>query len=82
MNTLIYSMGNEADDILRSFGLSEDSKKYDTVVAKFESHFVKRRNVIFEWAKFNMRKQEEGEAVDMPSTLWQSTVSMVLCMIK
>ena len=60
MNTLIYSMGDEADDILRSFGLSEeDSKKYDTVVAKFESHFVKRRNIIFERAKFNMRKQDE-----------------------
>ena len=28
VNTLIYSMGDEADDILRSFGLSgEDSKK-------------------------------------------------------
>ena len=65
VNTLIYSMGDEAEDILRSFGLSEeDSKKYDTVVAKFESHFVKRRNVIFERAKFNMRKQKEGEAVD------------------
>ena len=64
VNTLIYSMGDEADDILRSFGLSEpDSKKYDVVLAKFEAHFIKRRNVIFERAKFNMRKQE-GEPVD------------------
>ncbi len=44
MNTLIYSMGDEADDILRSFALSEDKMKvYDnTVKGKFESHFVKR----------------------------------------
>ena len=54
-------MGDEADDILRSFGLSEpDSKKYDVVLAKFEAHFIKRRNVIFKRVKFNMHKQEEG----------------------
>ena len=65
VNTLIYSMGDEADDILQSSGLTEaDSKKYDAVLAKFETHFVKRRNVIFERAKFNMRRQEEGEPVD------------------
>ena len=65
VNTLIYSMGDEADDILRSFGLTEEEKKnYDTVKEKFESHFVKRRNIIFERAKFNMRKQEEKEPVD------------------
>ena len=65
VNTLLYSMGDEADDILRSFKLSSDElKKYDTVKAKFDQHFVKKRNVIFERAKFNMRKQEEGEPVD------------------
>jgi len=66
VNTLIYSMGDEADDILRSFtALSEeDKKKYEPVVAQFEAHFVKRRNIIFERARFNMRKQEEGEPVD------------------
>ena len=64
-NTLIYSMGTQADDILRSFSLSEeDKKKYGVVKAKFNSHFVKRRNIIFERAKFNMRKQEDGEPVD------------------
>ena len=42
-------MGDEADDILRSFSLSEAEKKvYDTVKEKFENHFVKKRNVIFE----------------------------------
>lgn len=64
VNTLIYSMGNEADDILRSFKLSEDhGKEYDVVKEKFEGFFVKRRNVIYERAKFNLRKQEEGETV-------------------
>ena len=37
VNTRIYTMGDVADDILRSFRLSvEDSKKYDTVKSKFE----------------------------------------------
>ena len=65
VNTLIYAMGEDADDILRSFRLSAaDSKKYDTVKVKFDTHFVKRRNVIYERAKFNLRRQGDGESVD------------------
>ena len=65
MNTLVYSMGPKADDIFQSFGLStENAKKYDVVKKKFDDHFVKRRNVIFERAKFNSRKQEDGESVE------------------
>ena len=65
INTLIYTMGAEADDIFQSFGIAdEDKKKYSEVKAKFELHFVKRRNVIYERAVFNKRKQEEGEPVD------------------
>ena len=66
VNTLIYTMGDAADDILRSFRLSEaDSKKYDTVKSKFYLHFIKMRNVIHERAKFNLRKQEGRELVDL-----------------
>ena len=65
VNTLVYTMGDFADDILSSFGLSEEDKsKFNVVVEKFEAHFVKKRNVIFERAKFNQRRQEEGEPVD------------------
>ena len=65
VNSLVYCMGDEADDILSSFGLTnEDSKKYTTVKERFEGHFIKKRNVIFERAKFNQRVQKDGEAVD------------------
>ena len=65
VNTLVYTMGDEADDILISFKLSEeDRKKYEVVKDKFTSYFIKRRNVIYERARFNCRRQEEGEAVD------------------
>ena len=47
---------------MRSFKLSnEDAKKYSVIKAKFEDHFIKKR---YERAKFNSRKQEEGEPVD------------------
>ena len=63
--TLVYRMGDEADDLLSSFGLSDaDKKKYDTVLGKFEGHFVQRKNVILERAKFNKREQGEAEPVD------------------
>ena len=65
-NTMLYSMGEKFDDILQSFCLSEEElKKYEMVVAKFQKHFISRRNVIFERAKFNSQKQEEGENVDL-----------------
>jgi hypothetical protein len=58
-------MGDEADDIMAGFGLTEeDRKKYNIVKQKFEDHFVVRRNTIFERAKFNRRVQGANESVD------------------
>ena len=65
VNLLIYSMEEEADGILYSFGLSNNNrKKYNTVLNKFEDHFVKWRNLIYK-IKYDMRRQEEGEPVDL-----------------
>ena len=58
-------MGDKADDILSSFGLSDDEqKKYSVVKNKFATYFIKQWNVIFEWAKFNSCKQLQDETVD------------------
>ena len=65
VNTLVYSMGEEADDIMVSFGLTaDDAKQYELVKNRFESHFIVKRNIIFERAKFNLRSQQEGESVE------------------
>ena len=65
VNTLLYCMGDTADDILCLLGLTSDEKKvYATVKTKFESHIVKHINVIFEHCKFNQRKQQEEESID------------------
>ena len=56
VNTLIYSMGDQAEDILLSSRLTEEeAKKYLTVVENFQQYFVKRKNVIYERSKFNQR---------------------------
>ena len=58
-------MGDEADDILGSLDLTAAQKlAYDMVQEACQNHFIKRRNPIFERARFNQRKQEEGESVD------------------
>ena len=65
VNALIYNMGDQAKDVLLSFRLSDQNKKkYDTVKAKFESHFIKCRNPIYRRATFNQQKQLPGESVD------------------
>ena len=58
-------MGDKADDILMSFRLTEaPAKEYETVKGKFNRHFIKMRNIIFEREKFNKRKQQPGETSD------------------
>ena len=58
---LIYSMREEADSILYSFGLSDDNdrKKYQTNprLTLLSVSYLRTK-------KFNMRRQEEGETVD------------------
>ena len=42
VHTLIYCMGDAADDILTSFKLLEDRKKYTTVRDKLDAFFGKQ----------------------------------------
>lgn len=65
VNTLIYCMGEEAEDIVVSLHLSpEEACEYNTVIDRLDAHLIARRNVIFERAKFNQRHQELGESAD------------------
>ena len=52
INTLLYCLGEEAEDILASTNIGEeDRKKYDSVLAKCDSFFSVRKNVIIELTK-------------------------------
>ncbi|KAK7878780.1 hypothetical protein WMY93_030940 [Mugilogobius chulae] len=65
VNTLVYCMGDEADDVLRGLELtSEQRQQYDAVKSAFDKHFIPRKNVIYERAKFNKRVQQPAEPVD------------------
>ena len=65
VNTLVYCMGDEADDVLKGLNLSyHRQKQYDAVREAFQAFFIVAKNVIYERARFNMRKQEENESVD------------------
>ena len=65
ISTLIYAMGEQAEDIFTSFGLSEEeAKQYSTVQKRFQDHLVQRRNPVYERARFNQRTQQPGETVD------------------
>jgi hypothetical protein len=62
-------MGSEADEIFSSFQLSDDNeKKFNVVKEKFDGYFIPKRNNIFERAKFNKQRQNEGVG-DLPHLL-------------
>ena len=47
INTLLYCMGPDAEDVLDSTNPTDDEKKlYDSVIGKFDSFFKVRRNII------------------------------------
>lgn len=65
VNTLIYCMGDEADDILRGLNLTNARRQqYKPVKDAFDKYFVPKKNVIYERAKFNRRVQSGTETVD------------------
>ncbi|KAK5865998.1 hypothetical protein PBY51_020220 [Eleginops maclovinus] len=70
VNALLYSMGKEAEPIYESFVYTEDDESdnpeldYDIVIARFNDHFVPKRNVIHERACFHKRVQRAGEMVE------------------
>ena len=64
VNTLLYTMGEEAEDTLESTNPTADERNtYWGVIGKFVAFFQVRRNVIFERARFN-RCQNEDESVE------------------
>ena len=66
VNTLLYCLGEGAEDVLCSTGLAVgERKKYAAVLSKFDKFFGIRKNVIFERARFNSRIQKEGELAEL-----------------
>ncbi|GBN13933.1 hypothetical protein AVEN_152807-1 [Araneus ventricosus] len=65
VNSLLYLMGSQSEEIFRTFNLKQTGvDSYEVVKAKFERYFIPTRNVIDDRYKFNMRIEEEDEAVE------------------
>lgn len=65
VRTLLYTMGRQARKIFQTFGLTEEeSRGYEMVKKKFDTHFVATKNIVYESANFHRRKQEPGESAD------------------
>ncbi|XP_011410333.1 PREDICTED: uncharacterized protein K02A2.6-like [Amphimedon queenslandica] len=65
VSTLLYAMGEDAEDTLASMNPSADQRKdYGEVIKKFDDFFKVRKNVIFERARFNKRCQGSDESVE------------------
>ena len=65
ISTLLYCMGDNAEDTLTSTDISHaDRSRYATVIAKFDAFFQVRKNIIFKRAQFNRRNQEESESAE------------------
>jgi len=64
VNTLLFCLGEKAEDLLRSTNITDDKRKeYTSVLEKFD-RFFRVKNIIFERAKFNHRIQLIAETAD------------------
>jgi len=79
VNTMVYTMGDKADDILRFQGLTDEQKnEYATVNKNFEDNFVTCSPYIRE-GQIQPKSQKEGESVDsfvMDMQSWLNIVGM------
>lgn len=65
VSTFLYAMGDTGDDILVTLkDIDEEKSSYEEITKAFDDYFKERRNVVVERARFNTRKQEQGESVD------------------
>ncbi|XP_077864282.1 uncharacterized protein LOC144349635 [Saccoglossus kowalevskii] len=65
VSTLLYAMGDCADDILTTLRIDEETSTYEDVKKALNDYFQVRRNIIVERARFNKRVQTHGEPIDV-----------------
>ena len=64
ISTMVYAMGDQAEDILRTLNIPNDAS-YDHLKQSLDRYVGVRRNLIIERAKFNRRVPQQGESVDV-----------------
>jgi hypothetical protein len=62
IDTLLYVMGETAENVFDQLSLSDDDRKnYDEVLAAFETYFTPKKNVAQYVVQFNSREQNQHE---------------------
>ena len=66
VSSLIYAMGPEAENIFKTFVFTDEDEcdDFDIVMQKFDEHFIPKRNIIHERARFHARTQQNGESTE------------------
>ena len=65
VTTLLYCLGEDAEEVLDTTRISDkDRKKYQNVIDAFDKRFKVNKNIIYERAWFNQRSQLMGESAD------------------
>ena len=64
VSALLYSMGPEAERIYSRFELAEGDRTFDTVLSKFDEHFIPQRNIIHLREQFHRREQQSKETIE------------------
>lgn len=65
VNMLLYCMGEEADQLLTSLGISEnDRKSYEDTVKHFDKYFKTKKNIFYQRTLFIQQNQKPGQKVD------------------
>ncbi|KAL3242590.1 hypothetical protein MRX96_021035 [Rhipicephalus microplus] len=69
VRTLLYTMGRKSREILRSLNVKDEEMEYFKLVkSKFNYYIVHTKNMVYESARFNLRRQQLGETVDQFAT--------------
>ena len=64
VKTILYAMGDSADDLLTTLHIDEDRATYEEVTEALNGYYHARKSTIAERAKFNRRCQKPGEPVE------------------
>ncbi|KAL3192655.1 hypothetical protein MRX96_058876 [Rhipicephalus microplus] len=69
VRTLLYTMGRKSREILWSLNVTdEELEDFKFVKSKFNDYFVHTKNIVYESARFKLRRQQLRETVDQFAT--------------
>ena len=65
VSTLLYYLGEDAEEVLDTTWISaEEKKKYSKVIDEFDKYFKVKKNIIYEHARFNRCSQLADHSAD------------------